>query len=65
MEEEMKGQIQFVLEDYSAGMRAGIQRHSDLDAESKQLSWDCIARHEQILAKLERGEASGRLRETG
>jgi hypothetical protein len=56
MDEEIKEQIRFVLEDCNEGMRTGIQRHSDLDAESKQMSWDLIEKHEQILAKLERGE---------
>ena len=57
MDGEIKEQIRFVLEDCNEGMRAGIERHSDLDAESKQMSWDLIARHEQILGKLERGES--------
>ena len=57
MDEESKEQIRFVLEDDNEGMRAGIERHSDLDAESKQMNRDLIERHRQILAKLDRGES--------
>jgi hypothetical protein len=56
MDEQIKEQIRFVLEDYNEGMRAGMERHSDLDDESKRMSRNLIERHEQILAKLARGE---------
>ena len=57
MDEKIKEQIRFVLEDDNEGMRAGIERHSDLDAESKQMNHDLIERHRRILAKLDRGES--------
>jgi len=56
MDEQIKEQIRFVLEDDDEGLRAAVGAESDLDAENRQMNQELIDRHEQILAKLDRGE---------
>lgn len=59
MNEHIKETIRFVLEDDNEGMRAALDSDSDLDSQNKQLNRELIRRHEQILVKLDRGEALG------
>jgi hypothetical protein len=56
MDKQIKEQIRFVLEDDNELMRAALGEDSDLDVENKQMNQELIGRHEQILAKLDRGE---------
>jgi hypothetical protein len=52
----IKDQIIFVLKDDNEGMRVASAPDSDLDPENKQMNRELIQRHEEILAKLDRGE---------
>lgn len=57
MNKTIKDQIIFVLEDDNELMTAALD--GDLDAENKQMNRELIQRHEQILAKLDKGEPLG------
>jgi hypothetical protein len=57
MNEEIKEQIRFVIEDDDELMRAAIMPGSDLDARNKQLNRELIKRHEKILEKLDKDQA--------
>jgi hypothetical protein len=52
----IKDQIIFALEDDNEGMTAALDPDSDLDPENKQMNRELIRRHEEILAKLDRGK---------
>ena len=54
MEEAIKEQILFVLEDDNELMTAALD--SDLDDENKRMNRSLIARHQAIIAKVEKGE---------
>lgn len=54
MNNEIKKQIVFVLEDDSEVMTAALD--SDLDDEDKRMNRELIKRHEKILDKIDRGE---------
>ena len=56
MNKTIKDQIIFVLKDDNEGMRVASAPDSDLDPENKQMNRELIQRHEEILAKLDRGE---------
>jgi len=56
MNEQMKRQIVFALDDDNEVMTAALDRTSDLDEENKQLNRLLIKRHEAILAKLDKSE---------
>jgi hypothetical protein len=56
IDENIKEQIRFVLEDDNEIMRAAIGPDSDLDKENKQMNRELIELHEKILAKLDTGE---------
>jgi len=56
MNEEIKEQIRFVLEDDNELMRAALDPGSDLNEENKRMNRQLIKRHEQILARLDKGE---------
>jgi len=56
MNEEMKEQIQFALDDDDERMQAALGAGSDLDDENKQMSRELIRRHEEILMKLDLGD---------
>jgi hypothetical protein len=56
MDDEIREQIRFVLDDDDEGMWAGLEEDSDLDDDNKQMNRELIKKHEQILAKLGRGE---------
>ena len=56
MDDEIREQTRFVLEDDNELMRAALRPGSDLDARNKQMNRELIRRHEKILAKLDKGE---------
>jgi len=56
MNEEIKEQIIFVLDDDNEVMTMALDEHSDLDEENKRLNRLLIKRHEAILAKLDKSE---------
>ena len=56
MDEEIKKQIIFVLEDDNEAMTSAIGPHSDLDEENKQMNRELIKKHEAIIAKIEKGK---------
>ena len=56
MNQAIEDQVRFVLEDDNELMRAACAPDSDLDDENKQMNRELIQRHEEILAKLDRGE---------
>jgi hypothetical protein len=56
MNRAIKRQMIFVLEDDNEVMTAALAPASDLDEENKQTNRELIQRHEQILAKLDKGE---------
>jgi hypothetical protein len=56
MNKTIRDQIIFALEDDNELMRAASAPDSDLDPDNKQMNRDLIQRHEEILAKLDRGE---------
>ena len=56
MNRHIKEQIRFVLDDDNELMTAALGPDSDLDEENKQMNRELIKRHEEILAKLDRGE---------
>ena len=49
MDQTVREQILFVLEDDNELMRAALQPGSDLDARNKQLNRELIRKHEKIL----------------
>ena len=57
MDESIREQIRFVLEDDNELMAAALDKYSDLDAENKQMNRALIKQHEKILAKLDDGES--------
>ncbi len=57
MNEDIEEMIRFVLEDDNEAMTAALDPHSDLDAENKQMNRELIKKHEEILAKLDKGRA--------
>ena len=56
MDDGIREQTRFVLEDDNELMRAALRPRSDLDARNKQMNRELIRRHEKILAKLDKGE---------
>ncbi len=56
MDERIREQVRFVLEDDDELMRAALRLESDLDARNKQLNRELIQRHEKILDKLDKCE---------
>ena len=56
MNRAIKEQMRFVLDDDDELMTAALSPTSDLDPENKQMNRELIKRHEEILAKLDRGE---------
>lgn len=54
MNDRIKEMIRFVLEDDNELMTAAL--NGDLDEENKQMNRELIQEHEQILAKLDRGQ---------
>ena len=56
MNEKIKEQIVFVLEDDNEVMSAGLERGSDLDEENKQMNRELIQEHKRIIEKLEKNE---------
>ena len=56
MDQTIREQILFVLEDDNELMRAALQPDSDLDARNKQLNRELIRKHEKILDKLKKNE---------
>ena len=56
MDEIIKQQIIFVLEDDNEMMQSAISPDSDLDKENKQMNRDLIAEHNRIIEKVEKGE---------
>ena len=56
MDNAIKEQIVFALEDDNELMQAAIGKDSDLDPEDQQMNRELIKRHREILAKLDRGE---------
>jgi len=56
MDDGIREQTRFVLEDDNELMRAALRPGSDLDARNKQLNRELIKRHEKILVKLDKGE---------
>lgn len=57
MNEAIKAQIRFVLEDDNELMVAALGKHSDLDEQNQQINRKLIKQHEKILVKLNNGEA--------
>jgi hypothetical protein len=55
MNQAIQDQVRFVLADDNELMTAALD--GDLDEENKQMNRELIQRHEEILAKLDRGEA--------
>lgn len=45
MDDRIREQVRFVLEDDSELIRATLQPGSDLDGRNKQLNWESIKRH--------------------
>jgi hypothetical protein len=56
LDEKIKEQAIFVLEDDNELMRAALRPGSDLDARNKQLNRELISKHEKILDKLDKDE---------
>ena len=56
MNEEIKKQIIFVLEDDNEVMATALEPHSDLDEENKQMNRELIKKHEAIIANVEKNE---------
>ena len=57
MAKDLKEQILFILDDDNEIMAAATaDPDSDLDEENKRLNRELIARHDEIIAKVERGE---------
>ena len=56
MDEKIKEQIVFVLEDDNEVMSAGLERGSDLDEENKQMNRELIQEHKRIIEKLGKNE---------
>lgn len=56
MEEKIKKQIIFVLEDDNEVMTAALDPDSYLDKENKQMNRELTQEHEKIISKIERGE---------
>jgi hypothetical protein len=56
VDERIREQVRFVLEDDNEVMQAALQPGSALDARNKQLNRELIKQHERILAKLDKGE---------
>jgi len=57
MNEQIKRQIVFALDDDNEVMTAALDEHSDLDEENKRLNRLLTKRHEAILAKIEKGQS--------
>lgn len=56
MDEEIRQQIIFVLEDDNEVMTAGLDKDSGLSRQNKQMNRDLIKRHQAIVAKIEKAE---------
>lgn len=54
MNEEIKKQIMFVLEDDNEVMRSALDPDSNLDHQNKQMNKELIKKHEAILTKIEK-----------
>ena len=52
MDEEIKQQIIFALEDDNEVMTAALDPDSDLDEENKQMNRELIQKHEEIIGSL-------------
>ena len=57
IKKEIKEQVQFVLEDDNELMQTALEKGSDLNNKNKRMNRQLIKRHEQILAKLDKGES--------
>lgn len=60
IEEKIKYQIIFVLEDDNEVMAAALAADSGLDKENKQMNRDLIKTHEAIIAKVDKGRQLAR-----
>jgi len=56
MNEEIKAEIIFVLDDDNEVMTTAVEPHSNLDEENKQMNRELIKKHESIIARVEKGE---------
>ena len=56
MDEEIKRQIVFVLDDDNEVMTAGLDKDSGLSRENRRMNRELIKRHEAILAKIEKAD---------
>ncbi len=56
MNEAIRKQIIFVLDDDNEVMTAALDPDSDLDKENKQMNRELIKKHEAIIAKVEKGK---------
>jgi len=56
MDEEIKRQIVFVLDDDNEVMTAGLDKDSGLSRENRRMNRELIKRHEAILAKVENAD---------
>jgi hypothetical protein len=56
MDEEIKRQIIFVLDDDNEVMTAGLDRGSGLSRENRRMNRELIKRHEAVLAKIENAD---------
>jgi hypothetical protein len=56
MNESIRRQIIFVLEDDNEVMTAALDPDSDLGEENKQMNRELIKKHESIIAKVEKGK---------
>ena len=56
MDEEIKQQIVFVLDDDNEVMTVALDPDSDLDEQNKKMNRELIQKHEKIIGKVERGE---------
>lgn len=56
MNEKIKKQIVFMLEDDNEVMTAALDPNSDLDKEDKDMNGALIKKHEKIIAKVNRAE---------
>ena len=56
MDEKIKQQIVFVLDDDNEVMTAGRDKDSGLSRENRQMNRELIKKHEAILAKIEKAD---------
>jgi len=56
MDDKIKEQIVFVLEDDNEVMTAALEPDSDLDKENKEMNRQLLKEHEKIISKVEKGQ---------